>query len=331
MMNKSWLAAYLYYNEPWENILIRAVKPFADEMREKKLSDRFFFIRYWEKGPHIRLRFHGDEKILNDKVRPALDKAFTHYYEQHPSKRIEPQLVSTLPEEHQWLPDNSIQYIEYEPETERYGGEDAIVIAEEQFEYSSDAVLSIIEENEHWDYDSAMGAAIHMHLAFAYALGMDLDEAKEFYAHTFKTWLPRAYSGYYSKDEPKEEQERKQQLTLKAFETTFEKQKPSLVPFHAELWNALQDNNDFEEQWLNDWISGMRKIKTKLEALQNTGKLEVPHKEHYRSLPVNILPDNKERWSIYDSYVHMTNNRLGIRNQDEGYLGYIIMRSLEAL
>lgn len=331
MSTKSWLSAYLYYNEPWEKLLAGAVKPFAEEMKYTGLVDQFFFIRYWEKGPHIRIRFKGDHDKLSKEVKPAIDHIFEHYYLQYPSRRIDPEWMSAVADEYKWFPDNSIQYIGYEPETDRYGGEHAISIAEEQFEYSSDAVLSIIEENEAWDYDAAMGAAIQMHLAFAYALGMSFDEAKQFYAHTFRSWLPRAYNGYYDTTIPKEEQEKRQQLTLKAFESTFEKQQHALVSFHSELWNALESESEFEEKWLGEWIAGMRIIKKKLGNVQRAGKLEILHKEFYRSLQADAPPENKERWSIYDSYVHMTNNRLGIRNQDEGYLGYIIMRSLEAL
>ena len=40
---------------------------------------------------------------------------------------------------------------------------------------------------------------------------------------------------------------------------------------------------------------------------------------------------NQERWAIYDSYVHMTNNRLGILNRDEAYLAYIMVEMVAEL
>lgn len=45
----------------------------------------------------------------------------------------------------------------------------------------------------------------------------------------------------------------------------------------------------------------------------------------------SIGKDRYERWLIYDSYVHMTNNRSGVLNRDEGYLGYLMAKSVELL
>jgi thiopeptide-type bacteriocin biosynthesis protein len=331
MDKKDWLSAYIYYSEPWEKLLSAALKPFAEEMLDKGLAEKYFFIRYWDKGPHIRLRFYGDALTLNNQVKPALNDLFGKYFSRNPSRRDEPEWVATLPQELAWLPDNSVQYIAYEPETERYGGNEGIKAAEDHFQDSSRAVLSVIEESSEWDYNRAMGAAIQLHLSFAYGLGMDLDEAKQFYTHTFKSWLPRSYNGYFDTDVPGEERNRRREKTLEAFDATYKKQQESLVPFHQVMWSALESGDEFEEEWLNKWIMDVRGTAGRLEVLQQEGKLVIPYSEHYHSLEGSAPARNKERWAIYDSYVHMTNNRLGIKNQDEGYLGYIIMKSLEEL
>lgn len=330
-MKDNWLAAYLYYNEPWEEFLTEAVKPFAEEMLNLGLADRFFFIRYWEKGPHIRLRFQGDPEVLYNEIKPAIDHIFTSYYRKRPSKREEPAWPDHVPAEYHWFPNNTIQYIPYEPETERYGGAEAMQLAERQFESSSLAIFDIIEQSEGWEYNRAMGAAIQLHLAFAHALGMNMEEARGFYAHTFHTWLPRAYSNLFDQSMPAEEIAKRKERTLNAFEVTYEKQKEGLIPFHRQMWEALQDGSEFEQEWLNRWIGDMRLVDKKLRAIQDAGKLVIPYPEFYREITGNIPVKSKERWAIYDSYVHMTNNRLGIRNQDEGYLGYIMKRCLEEM
>ena len=70
--DNKWLAAYLYYSEPWEKLLSDAVLPFIDTMMAIPGVDHYFFIRYWEKGPHIRLRFKGEKQVLEQKVTPAI-------------------------------------------------------------------------------------------------------------------------------------------------------------------------------------------------------------------------------------------------------------------
>lgn len=34
-------------------------------------------------------------------------------------------------------------------------------------------------------------------------------------------------------------------------------------------------------------------------------------------------------WYIYESLIHMTNNRLGITNSDEAYLAYLIYKTIQ--
>ncbi|MCW3104368.1 MAG: putative Lantibiotic biosynthesis protein [Bacteroidetes bacterium] len=323
-----WLSIYLIYNEPWEKLLTECLNPFAKSIIEKSLAERFFFIRYWEKGPHIRLRFEGKAEDL-EKIKSLAAKVFCDYFIKYPSFREEPAWLKSLPEEQQWFPDNSVRYVPYEPETQRYGGPVGLHIAEKQFQSSSSAVLSLIEDSQDWDYTSALGAAIQLHLSFAYAMGMDLDETLRFFTCTFEGWLPRAYY-FFEKDITAEELADRREKTLEAFKSTFEKQKESLVPFHESFWQALLENNEFEQEWLNKWIREMKARSNELKTAQQENTLICPETfgERY---PADIPAATRERWILYDSYIHMTNNRLGITNRDEGYLGYIINESLKHL
>jgi thiopeptide-type bacteriocin biosynthesis protein len=326
--NKSWLAGYLYYAEPWERFLIDAVKPFIEMVFDKKLAEQFFFIRYWEKGPHIRLRFKGDKDILEQKLKPEFESFFYEYFQKNPSMRTEPEGIEKLPEEQRWFPNNSIQFIEYEPEIERYGGPIGILIAEKQFEISSHAVLSVIEESKDWIYDRALGAAIQLHLSFAFSLSMNLNEMTQFYSRVFKGWFVSAYG--FESNIPEDEIKKRQDITLKAFEENFEKQKSNLISYHKMLWNAFENGVEFEQEWLNKWLNGMSSIASELKIAQKNQKLVFPEK--YKSnLEISIPEENQKLWYILESYVHMTNNRLGILNRDEAYLGYLIKKSLENL
>lgn len=322
-----WLAAYLYYGEPWEKMLTEAVKPFVEKIMSENLADQYFFIRYWEKGPHIRLRFKGDIEILESKVKPRLTAHFEAYFKSNPSERNEPEWLKTAESEHQWYPNNSIQFIDYEPETERYGGPVAITVAEEQFQASSDAVLAVIGESvDSWEYDRALGAAIQMHLGFSYGLGMSLKEMQSFFEMVFESWLPRAYY-FFEKEITQEELDRRKKETLEAFALNFENQKESLLPFFKTVWGAMNQNQEFEQEWLNNWIDQMSGIGEKILQIQTEHAL-IPPKRHQKIEHTGFSDMQHDRWLIYDSYVHMINNRLGIMNRDEGYLGYLIKESI---
>ncbi|MEO1052659.1 MAG: thiopeptide-type bacteriocin biosynthesis protein [Bacteroidota bacterium] len=326
--SNTWLAAYLYYSEPWEGLLSNAVKPFVEDTFKNDLAEQFFFIRYWEKGPHIRLRFKGSEQQLAA-LKPKLTAHFEQYYKDFPSDRDDNEYIRNLPEEHKWFPNNSTQFIPYEPEVDRYGGARSILIAEEQFEASSKAILDVISESDEWGYDRALGVAIQMHLGFAYALGMELAETSAFFGQVFENWLPRAYYSYEQGVTP-EEMEKRKVATLEAFRENFDNQKEVLLPYFETVWQAFIDGEEFEQAWLNTWLSDMAVIKEKLLEAQQAKQLTPP--DWY---PINpskgFTIENIQRWSIYDSYVHMINNRLGIMNRDEGYLGYLIKESLNSI
>jgi len=212
----SWLSAHLFYNEPWEKFLTQAVTPFVAQILTNGLAEQFFFIRYWEKGPHIRLRFKGNPEVLENQVKPKLVQYFLDYFQAHPSQRTDPTGLSEIPAAYQWYPNNSIQFISYEPETERYGGEAGILIAESQFQASSEAVLAVMREKNNWDYDQALGTAIQLHLGFAFAAGMDFSETVAFFAGIFRNWLPRAYFSYQEHLTPTEVNAQ-HEAVLKAF------------------------------------------------------------------------------------------------------------------
>ena len=187
----TWLAAYLYRGEPWEALLTEAVQPFVQQVLINGWADSFFFIRYWERGPHIRLRFKGDAVVLESQLRPALTAHFTRYFRQYPSQRADP--ARQLPPGSQWFPNDSVQFIPYEPETDRYGGPVGVAIAERQFACASRVVLATLAASRTWNYDRALGTAIQLHLLFAYATGMDLEEARAFFTLVYTQWAPRAY------------------------------------------------------------------------------------------------------------------------------------------
>jgi hypothetical protein len=95
----------------------------------------------------------------------------------------------------------------------------------------------------------------------------------------------------------------------------------------------LSNGNEFEDEQFNQWILQNREIRLALETAAK--KQQLDPREHSYQLPAeveNALDVNQELlWNFYADYIHMTNNRLGILNKDEGYLGFLIMQSLLAI
>ncbi len=292
MSDACWASYHLFRGEPWEPFLTGAVEPFVAAAREEGLIESFFFIRYWERGPHIRLRLRTESA---EELDARVHSYFADFFARSPSTRLTSQET--------WLPNDSVQNIAYEPEIERYGGPRRLLIAEEQFEASSRAVLAIVRGGE-WSYERALGAAIHLHLMFAYALAFDITTLKQYFADTADIFL-RFDNQFVRLDEPPESM-------LPAFALAFERQQDQLTRVHAVVWSALEEDAEIEQAWASRWLADMRAVATRLRAARSgAGTAPEP--------------------SILRSYMHMTNNRLGVNNRDEAYLAYIMRRSLEKI
>ena len=326
------LAAHLFYNEPWEALLVEGVLPYVETTLKTGIAQQYFFIRYWERGPHLRLRFFGETSLLRDVLQANLREHFQSYFNSKPSKRIEPNYPERVPEEYRWKANNSIYFVAYEPELERYGGEQGMALSERHFFHSSRIVLQNLENKAgRWTYEDALGVAIKLHLSFAHAVGMDLATATAFFHFIFYNWLPRSFQFQRQKNKSAAIREQSRE-TLQAFEEAFDSQRSALLSFHQSLWQALETQQEFEEAGLNEWIAENRQTSALLKEAQQQRQLQPrPLKHQYTTktrIPLTSL--QKQLWMQYADYLHMTNNRLGILNRDEGYLAYLMMKSLEA-
>ena len=157
---------------------------------------------------------------------------------------------------------------------------------------------------------------------------MSLSELNHFCDVVFKGWFPRAFG--WHPEMSKEEYQEKSAETLKLFDEQFKQQGDTLLAYHETVWQAFEEGVEFEQAWLNTWVSEMKEIRSALEKLQSEQRIEYPSYFQLNA-DIDVSTQKQELWSLYESYVHMTNNRLGIFNQDEAYLGYLIKRCLSKM
>jgi thiopeptide-type bacteriocin biosynthesis protein len=122
-----WLYMKLYGGPAGgDEVLTSAIAPLLLRPGFAAAVDRWFFIRYADPDPHVRVRFHGDPAALSGYVRPVVDEA----------------LAPLLADGRLWR----VQLDTYEREVERYGGGDGVDLAEDLFRADSDAVVALVGE-----------------------------------------------------------------------------------------------------------------------------------------------------------------------------------------
>jgi thiopeptide-type bacteriocin biosynthesis protein len=120
-----WLYAKLFAGPAATDRLLRtAIAPLVAELRGLGARWQWFFIRYGDPSWHVRLRVSGDPAWLHHEVVPRVH-ALAH-------RELSRGTIS------------SYQLDTYDREVERYGGGEAIAIAEQLFCADADAVLALL-------------------------------------------------------------------------------------------------------------------------------------------------------------------------------------------
>ncbi|MCH9687447.1 MAG: lantibiotic dehydratase [Deltaproteobacteria bacterium] len=107
-----------------DEVLTEVIAPLTEATRRDGVCDRWFFLRYDDPAPHLRVRWHGPPQRLLAELLPALTDALAP-----------------------WRSSGAVWKVEldgYEPEVERYGGSEAMGAVERLFEADSDAVLGML-------------------------------------------------------------------------------------------------------------------------------------------------------------------------------------------
>lgn len=312
MPERDWLSVYLFFNG-WiydpacDRVVVDVVEPFVRRCQENGWIDQHFFIRYSEFGPHVRLRLFGAPDVLAGDVWPALVE---HLRAHNPDVVVDARPeVPSVPQRAEGEPVvvTHAARVAYEPETERYGGPDALLVSERVFEVSSDAAYALTSKMTP-ERSSRLGKGLLSMVVLVHVFCDDRDRGAAF---------SQMYSTNYLRSLVREEGGR--DAWIDAFDQGFSQQSETLVEYVDAIWEAMDDGDSLSDT-LDAYAAGMVRHREELRALFDAGR-------------VLVMGETARDWTrtvngIVPSYVHMMNNRLGITLQEESYLGYLITRAL---
>ncbi|WP_223609298.1 thiopeptide-type bacteriocin biosynthesis protein [Chryseobacterium sp. OSA05B] len=191
-----------------------------------------------------------------------------------------------------------LKQAEYIPETERYGNDHTIAYAETQFWASSRFVLHHLEQNIPLTNSERYLLALKTHFAFFKGMGLSRNDSQQLCDKFVQSWLPLPFSNDLG------EQEQNRKTVLSAFQQQFKAYQALLQESIEEFWNSLDTTADLSVQQY-------------LEMNEKVWKGYVQSPLSSEALDEALL-----------SFIHMTNNRLGIVNAEESYLLFLIMRTI---
>lgn len=309
-----WLSFHVFLADPahTERYLQERLAPAIEAWRRDGSIDGWFFIRYWEGGPHLRIRLRGAITRQEDAVAGVLsadietylsERAPTRedYYRGHSfdGRHVE---VADLP----WYDEGSVVRIDYVPEYQRYGGHGAMSASEELFQHSSRLALGVCKATQS-SWPTRLSCAFGLMATALIASGERMDGLSAYFADYGAFWatLSKRDSADQDISPPSTEQVR--------------------LLRHLEAQAAA----DWTERTLHAaWASGVGRLVAHLRTLHASGRLIAPHDGRPTSTDAEF---RRASLGIVGSHIHMLNNRMGVPPAGELFLSGGLMRAADAL
>ena len=330
MQHRPWLAFHIFYASDASPIITECVQPFVETAREAGCLQQWFFIRYWLEGPHLRVRLlpapGADRDALREgffqeveaflKRRPALYDADTEVTRDLYRKMF---LVEYGEDEwdRQYGPDgempmrenNTVAEFLYEPEYSRYGGEVGIPLAEWHFERSSEMVSHLVRTTNTHVRPLLLGLGMQLSLTMAYAF-LKTDEAVGRFFLNYRNFWETSF------DEPSDDYHENFDKSFALCEVVL-KERMELT--RSQLHSTLERLGATERRWHQHCLELRHRVRAVVDQL-DFGDRPLPEDPEARWEAVAV--------TLLSSYIHMTNNRLGVAILDEIYLSYLVERAL---
>lgn len=188
-----WRALHIFYYEKHDELLVCGIRPIL----KKYNVNEFFFIRYWEKGPHIRLRIKIDSNEIFECIQKDIENFITfnksesliseQYYRKIAEQFAKKEKIENVKDQ-SMMPDNTVCEMQYLPEYEKYYGKDGVTLAEKEFCFSSALAFNVIALAESKSGKMYYGAAYAM--ALVDTVFEDENDRKKFFS---------VYTGYWER------------------------------------------------------------------------------------------------------------------------------------
>lgn len=324
-LTSNYLSVHIFYNAAdLRAILLECVEPLVRRLEAQHLIERYFVIRYWEGGAHVRLRLLPGAGVGHDQLQAQVAPAIERFLEERPSLfDPDPEVMAPLMRSLYLMEygeqayrdaygdgpipmrkNNSYAYIPYVPEYARYGGLRGLDMSERHFHQASDIALNVLRDTASTVRNSTLGMAFQLMLHFGYAFFEDRAKMIAFF---------RRYGEFFQGMEVSP--------ALQAgFDKVFLRQQARITEQTAQLEATNLRLRAGHLGALSRYVINACALREEVAALYHAGQLEF-------TPPAASLEQAAAR--LLTSYIHMTNNRLGVLIVEEVYMANMVVRALE--
>ncbi|MET7969455.1 thiopeptide-type bacteriocin biosynthesis protein [Micromonospora sp. NPDC005305] len=328
-----WLSVHVFYASNANPMLVEGVRPLVDELRAEGLISRYFFIKYWMEGPHVRLRVLPAPGADPAVVKARVDEAIAAFLRRRPALyEVDSEGLGDLYKQmflaeygrerwdEEYGPDgvmpmranNSWHHIPYEREYGRYGGPAGMELAEWHFEHSSDVVLDLLATTNVHVRPVLLGLSAQLTMMMC-AVFLTDDERIAGFLDEYRRFWEVSYS------EPSDDYHA-------SFDNSYRRMDAALRDRLAQIRAAAREHADVRPGGVEGrWSAHCRELRDRVVAATERGDLVF---QRGGAEPTEVRDLDAALPILLSSYVHMTNNRLGVSILDEIYLSYVLRTAL---
>jgi len=314
-----WVCAHIFYDTDQDVLLTDCLRPLVGELVTDGLVQRYFFLRYWEGGPHVRLRLlpaRGADRAEVEQVAARRIRAFLalnpapDVVDRSGFARVAAGLAGLegrSGHDQEVRPNNTVEFLPYQREHQDYGYSTAIAAVEQHFFESSELALSVV----------AAGTTVEQRALLAFDLVVGVfalcDEVRGQWARNGGPPLPFGSGPEAADVEPRylAQREKLQERALRTWRLA-----------------ALPDGTDQRSYWLRS----VRRLRAGLHALEESGEFVSEWAASPLADPLGLGVTTHPATSlVLLRCAHLVNNRLGLTLWQENQLRFLVGRVLAEL
>jgi thiopeptide-type bacteriocin biosynthesis protein len=298
--SRLWLSAYCDTSTPmyaaaFDAFIFDLVWPVTRECVRERHADAAFFVRYADPTPHVRIRLAYRNKAKYAALRSRFEEGIELRAAGRQAQPASDRPILT-----------GVRFIEYEPEYDRYGGPDGVLVAEKLFCASSLFAASVLSDRAARapDVRLAKGLVGFLSLLHAFATGRA-------HAVALASLHTQSYAKVYPGAEAKQ--------ILARIDERVSRQLPIVAAAASAAWDQMANGIGLGmpfDPYHRAAVSARRELRR-------------------LTLEKRLIGPRGQRSNLWEathylvaSYAHMTSNRLGLTIPEEMYLAAMLSAAL---